>query len=421
LPSAIILWSCQDPGRMDPPPPFDEAHGARTAPADALGAALRGSREQTLATFAAYKQALRGTRLRVPYSPDLNPPTWELGHVGWFQEWWIARFPERHRGAAADPEAPRAPPHRAGVDAWFDSSRVPHATRWQLPLPSADAIRDDLAFGLQQSLQLLRDASRDDDALYFFRLCLFHEDMHHEAAVYMAQHLGIPLQGWAPRACAGAGAGELAVDGGTHRLGGVSAGFAFDNELAGHDVEVPAFRVDAAPVRWDRYLQFVEAGGYHRREHWSGDGWAWLQAASLSAPRYLRRHGGGWQRHTFGRWLDLRPEAPAMNLSCFEAEAFCAWAGRRLPSEAEWERATRQLGPAFQWGDVWEWTASAFAPYPGFVAHPYRDYSVPWFGSRRVLRGGSFATHRRMKHPRYRNFFVPERNDIFAGFRTCAC
>ncbi|HEU5296173.1 MAG TPA: selenoneine synthase SenA [Burkholderiaceae bacterium] len=401
------------------PHPFDDAPAARAAPAAALATALRDSREQTLATFAVYEHALREAKLQVPYSPELNPPLWELGHVGWFQEWWLARNPELGRGPAANPDVARPPPHRAGADAWFDSGRVEHTSRWRLPLPVADAIRDDLAFGLQQSLQLLRDGPpASDDALYFFRLALFHEDMHHEAAVYMAQHLGIALPGWSPHAPVVRG--EIAVEAGTHRLGGASTGFAFDNELAGHDVKVPAFRIDAAPVTWARYLQFVEAGGYGRREHWSDDGWAWLRDASLSAPRYLRAVGMRWQRHVFGRWLDVEPGLPAMNLSCFEAEAFCAWAGRRLPSEAEWERAALHAGAALQWGDVWEWTASAFAPYPGFVAHPYRDYSQPWFGSRRVLRGGSFATHARMKHERYRNFFVPARNDIFAGFRTCA-
>jgi gamma-glutamyl hercynylcysteine S-oxide synthase len=402
--------------RMDSHDPA-APQGARTADAASLAAALRDSRDQTLATFAVYEQALRGAQWRVPYSPELNPPLWELGHVGWFQEWWIARNPERARGVAADPNVPRPPPHRAGADAWFDSSRVAHTDRWHLPLPSADALRDDLGVGLQKSLELLHAGPNDgDDALYFFRLCLLHEDMHHEAAVYMAQHLGVPLQGWSPRMHAAAG--EIAIDAGTHRLGFAARGFAFDNELPARDIELPAFRIDEAPVTWERYLPFVEAGGYRQRQHWSDSGWAWLQAASLTTPRYLRAAGGGWQRHAFGRWADLPPEQPAMNLSCHEAEAFCAWAGRRLPSEAEWERAA-QLA-ALRWGDVWEWTATAFEPYPGFVAHPYRDYSQPWFGSRRVLRGGSFATHPRLKHTRYRNFFLPERNDIFAGFRTCA-
>jgi gamma-glutamyl hercynylcysteine S-oxide synthase len=400
-------------------PLWIEADRARAAPAPALAAALRDSREHTLATFAAYEQALRESRMQVPYSPELNPPLWELGHIGWFQEWWIARNPERLRGAAANPDVMRAPPHRAGVDAWFDSSRVAHTDRWRLPIPPAEALRDDLAFGLQQSLELLgAGPQRDDDALYFFRLCLFHEDMHHEAAVYMAQHLGVPLPGWGARRVASHG--EIAIDAGTHRLGFASAGFAFDNELAAHEVDVPAFRIDAAPVTWARYLEFVDAGGYRQRAHWSDDGWAWLQSSLRSAPRYLRASGGAWQRQQFGQWVDVDPALPAMNLSCHEAEAFCAWAGRRLPSEAEWERAALHAGAALQWGDVWEWTASAFEPYAGFVAHPYRDYSQPWFGSRRVLRGGSFATHARMKHPRYRNFFMPVRNDIFAGLRTCA-
>lgn len=397
----------------------DDAGHARSAHASALAALLRDSRDQTLATFAATEQALRDTQLQVPYSPELNPPRWELGRIGWFQEWWIARNPQRLQGAAANPDVERTPPHRAGVDAWFDSSRVAHTERWRLPIPSADALRDDLAFGLQQSLELLRGGpQQDDDALYFFRLCLFHEDMHHEAAVYMAQHLGIPLPDWAARPVATAG--EIEIGSGMHRLGFASPGFAFDNELAAHDVDLPAFRIDVAPVTWARYLAFIEAGGYRQREHWSDAGWAWLQQAPRSAPRYLRAAGSGWQRHEFGRWVDVDPALPAMNVSCHEAEAFCAWAGRRLPSEGEWERAAQHAGAALHWGEVWEWTASRFEPYAGFVAHPYRDYSAPWFGSRRVLRGGSFATQPRLKHPRYRNFFVPERNDIFAGFRTCA-
>lgn len=394
----------------------------RTADAAELGAALADTRRATLATFAAFEQAL-GPRLELPYSAELNPPRWELGHVGWFQDGWLARFPahERARGAAADPLAPRRPPRGfPQADAWFDSSRVAHTDRWGLPLPSADALREDLARGLAETLALLRETPQDDAALYFFRLVLFHEDMHHEAAVYMAQQLGIPLDGFAPHAQPPAG--EIEIPGGTHTLGRSSAGFVFDNEVGPHEIELAPFRIDAVPVDWQRYLAFVGAGGYTRREFWSEAGWAWREALGLDAPRYLRRtgaqHSTRWQRQAFGRWFDVDPDLPAMNLAAHEAEAWCAWAGRRLPTEAEWDRAADT--PGFEWGAVWEWTASPFAPFPGFVAHPYRDYSVPWFGSRRVLRGASFATAARMRHPRYRNFFAPGRNDIFAGLRSCA-
>ena len=150
------------------------------------------------------------------------------------------------------------------------------------------------------------------------------------------------------------------------------------------------------------------------------DSWAARSARVAAAPRYLRRSGKAWQQWRHGRWTDLDPALPACHLTQHEALAWCAWAGRRLPTEAEWEAAALQRPEAFRWGDVWEWTASAFAPYPGFTPHPYRDYSAPWFDGRPVLRGASFATQPRLRWPRYRNYFPPERNDIFAGLRSCA-
>jgi ergothioneine biosynthesis protein EgtB len=303
------------------------------------------------------------------------------------------------------------------ADSLYDSSAVAHATRWALPLPDARATRDYLAAGLAATLAHLDSAAANDDSLYFYRLGLFHEDMHNEAAIYMANNLGFAVPDARPaHACIG---GSMALAGGTHHLGWHGDGFAFDNELAGRTVAIEPFEIDATPVSNARLAEFVEAGGYRRPEFWSAAGRQWLAESGAVAPRFWRHAGDRWMVCRFGAWIDLETYGPACNLTCHEAEAWCAWAGRRLPTEEEWEYcATTQA--AMQWGDVWEWTASAFEPYPGFMPHPYRDYSAPWFGSRRVLRGASTATHPRMRHPRYRNFFPPERNDIFAGFRSCA-
>ena len=393
--------------------------GIRQAGAATLAEALQASRLDTLAAFDRALTAAAGT---VPQRPDLNPPLWELGHIGWFQAWWLGRNPARAQGWRADPELARPP---SAGDGLYDSSRVPHDSRWQLPLPDAAAARQALAQQLEQTLALLCDTPAGDDALYFYRLALLHEDMHHEAALYMAQSLGWPVDDprWQPQPLATANP-ALNIQAASLRAGDPGPGFAFDNEWGAHTVPLPAFQIDSRVQRWADYLPFVEAGGYQDARWWSDDGRAWLaqQAAAEGQPlpRYLRRAGAcGWQQQRGGRWVALDPALPACHLSCYEAEAWCAWAGRRLPTEAEWQHVATQQADDFHWGAVWEWTASTFLPYPGFVAHPYRDYSAPWFGSRRVLRGASFGTQPRLHHPHYRNFFTLERNDIFAGFRSC--
>jgi len=399
--------------------PQQAGSAVRRADAAALAQALQASRQDTLATFAVCEHGLAA--LAVPQRESLNPPLWELGHIGWFQEFWIARNPQRAAGVDADPTAARRDGVRARADALYDSSRVPHASRWSLPLPGADATRADLAGQLDTTLRLLRDADGDDASLYFFRLALLHEDMHHEAALYMAQNLGLAIHDprWQPARLSDA-RGELAFDAGSWSLGGGGAGFAFDNELAAHAVDLPATRIDSRVLSWAEFLPFVEAGGYVQPRWWSEAGRAWVTSERPAAPRYLRGAAGGWQQQRHGQWIALDPLHAACHLTAFEAEAWCRWAGRRLPTEAEWERAAMSRPRDFEWGQVWEWTASAFEPYPGFAPHPYRDYSAPWFGSRRVLRGASFMTQPRLRHPRYRNFFQPERNDVPAGFRTCA-
>jgi len=405
---------------MNPAPAPHPESGGRQLGRAALAAALPSSRADTLATFALYERAL--PQLAVPQRDELNPPLWELGHIGWFQERWLARNPQRRLGTAADPGVARLPGVRPGADALYDSSTVPHDSRWALPLPDARATRADLAAQLELTLALLADVPReDDDALYFFRLALFHEDMHHEAAVYMSQMLGLPLTDprWQP-APLPPPAGDLAMEGGPFQLGQAGAGFAFDNELGAHEVMLAPFHIGRQALRWAEFLPFVESGGYAQARWWTAAGRAWLAQTQATAPHCLRLGTAGWQQWRHGGWTALDPALPACHLTQHEALAWCAWAGRRLPNEAEWEAAALQCPQDFRWGDVWEWTASAFAPYPGFTPHPYRDYSAPWFDGRPVLRGASFATQPRMRWPRYRNYFPAARNDIFAGLRSCA-
>ena len=386
---------------------------------------MRCGRAQLLALFDGFERALGRDGLRIAFDPVLNLPLWELGHIGWFEEYWLARHPDRRRGIACDPGVGREVSVLAGADGFYDSSNVPHAQRWLLYLPSVEATRDYLAQVRESTLALLRQSAGSDDELYFFRLALMHEDMHREAWHFMAQHLGIDLgpamTGRAPQPAHTRG--EWAVPGGTYQLGVDGGGFAFDNELGAHAVDVAPFSIDRAPVSWRRFLPFIESGGYGSERLWTAPGWAWRARQGLEHPRHLRHTDGGWQQQRFGAWVALDPDTPALHLSAHEAQAWCRWSGRRLPSEAEWESAALQArgqGEPFEWGEVWEWTASPFRPYAGFASHPYRDYSQPWFDGRPVLRGGSFATTPHLKHPRYRNFFTADRQDVFAGFRSCA-
>lgn len=403
--------------------PIDDPVLIRSADAGLLARALTDAREHSLRLFAAVRAAL-GDKLELPYAETINPPLWELGHVGWFEEFWISRNPERLRGAAARLEAPRAASLLPGGDALYDSSQVAHATRWQLDLPDAPRSLAYLARVRDRTLTLLQASAGDDAALYFFRLALLHEAMHLEAGVMIAQSqaldVGAALRARSPSASPASG--ELEVPATAVAVGKNDRGFAFDNELGAHEVDVPAFIIDRAPITWTAYLPFIEAGGYDDQKLWTKAGWAWRQRELPDGlPRYVTRgDDDALRRSQFGRWVELDPNQPAVNLSQHEAQAWCTWAGRRLPTEHEWTLAADHAGADLAWGEVWEWTASPFAPWPGFTAHPYRDYSQPWFDGRPVLKGGSFASPPRIKHPRYRNFFAAGRNDVFAGFRSCA-
>jgi iron(II)-dependent oxidoreductase len=411
------------------------------------------ARRRTLA----FAEGLAPDSLLGPRSPIVNPPLWELGHVAWFQE----RFALRHGGAWR--------PIRADGDALYDSAAIPHDVRWDLPLPTLDETTAYLGAVRDAVLERLADPSQDLDLVV---LSVLHEDMHAEAMAFTRQTLAGPRPplGGPGRAGRGEGplAGDVAVPGGRFVLGSTpEEPMILDNERWAHAVDLAPFAIARAPVTQREYRAFVEDDGYARSELWTAEGWRWREAARAEHPVYWRRDGAEWLRRDFDAWVPLEPDRPVVNVSGHEADAWCRWAGRRLPTEAEWEAAASLAPPRaerpgpkrrFPWGDapatadranldfrtleavdvadltggdaasgcrqllgnVWEWTASAFLPYPGFVPGAYREYSEPWFGTHRVVRGGSFATTSRVARCAFRNFYTPDRRDPWIGFRSCA-
>jgi gamma-glutamyl hercynylcysteine S-oxide synthase len=364
---------------------------------------VRDARERTLDLV----QHLSDEQLLGPRLAIVNPLRWELGHLGWFQEHWVLRHALGH------------PPLLPNGDALYDSAKVHHDTRWDLPLPSRAETIDYLAEVQARVLRHLEEGALDD-RLYFVRLAVFHEDMHDEAFLYTHQTHGWP----APfevkmEPIASPGSEDLEILGGTYELGAREGEhvFVFDNEKWAHPVEVATFRIARAPVTQLEVAEFVHDGGYDRRELWTEEGWRWKNEVGATMPVHWRARGDHFDRRVFDRWLPLEPHLPALHVCAYEAEAWCAWKGRRLPTEAEWEIAAERLPFTRR---VWEWTASRFGPYPGFVADPYREYSEPWFDTHRVLRGGCFVTQPRLLRKTWRNFYPPDRRDVWAGFRTCA-
>jgi len=409
-----------------------------------LAEALKESRARTLALI----DDLDPAQLIGPTLAIVNPPLWEIGHIAWFHEHFVLR--------PLDPK----PLAIEGADALYDSSNVAHATRWSLPLPTLARTKEYLADVLARELDRLAGEMAADADATLYQLALFHEDMHGEALLYMRQTLGYR----APRLVvdeveeAGPLPGDVEVGGGPFLLGAErSAPFLFDNEKWAHRREVHPFRIARAPVTNAEFAAFIADGGYAKPRYWDEEGWAWRKAARAEHPVYWRDQGQyRFEERRFDRWEALRPHRPVIHVNWHEATAWCRWAGRRLPTELEWEAAAsgpdkrrlpwgeelvpaaldaRSLGPvdvaAYPQGDspwgcrqmignVWEWTASPFTPYPGFSPDTYRDYSEPWFGTHKVLRGGAWATRSRLITTTYRNFFTPARRDVLAGFRTLA-
>ena len=335
---------------------------------ETIAARLRKAREHTRRLT----DDLRGERELGPQLAIVNPPRWEVGHVGWFQEYWCLRD-------ASEEQASILP----NADALYNSATVPHATRWGLPLPTfADTIayRDEV-------LERVLSSGADP---YFLELALRHELMHAEAFHYTRQTLGYPAPEVAERRAPLTGDGDMECPGGVFRLGAVrDNGFAFDNEKWSHPVVLQPFRISRRPVTYGEYRRFKE-------------------------PLYCK---DGMVRR-FDKWMPIPDDEPVRHVSWNDAMAYCDFAGRRLPTEAEWEFAALAGLPNI--GHVWEWAASTFLPYPGFLRDPYKEYSEPWFGTHKVLRGSSFASPPGFAHGRFRNFYTPDRADMFVGLRTCA-
>ncbi|MGH9108966.1 MAG: selenoneine synthase SenA [Acidimicrobiales bacterium] len=405
---------------------------------------------------------LSDEQLRGPLLPTINPLLWELGHVTWFQESFVLR-----RALGEQPIIGHG-------DAIWDSAAIPHDTRWQLRLPSVAETRTYVDEVTTRVLDRLSQPRATAQLAHIARYAVHHHDMHTEALTYTRQTLGYPppeLPGidLQPAGREGPLPGDVTVPGGQFAVGADRGeAFVHDNEKWVHPVELAPFAIARAPVTQAEYAAFVEDGGYRRPELWGEEGSAWRAGAAAEGPAYWRMGPRGFQRRQFDTWLPLEPHRPVSHVCWHEAVAYCRWAGRRLPTEAEWEAAaigrpdgSGRLAPArrrFPWGDdpiaahranldwrhqgttdvaaypagdspvgcrqmignVWEWTSSTFLPYPNFEQDAYRDNSWPWFGSRKVLRGGAWATRSRLVRSTLRNYFTPDRRDVFAGFRTVA-
>jgi iron(II)-dependent oxidoreductase len=408
-------------------------------------AALEESRRRTLGLLAPVPE--RAQRGQV--SELMSPLCWDLAHIGHYEELWLVR------------ELTGAPPTVELYDDVYDAFKHPRRDRPSLPILDPVAARAFDADVRRRALDLLVCTSFDgDDPLradgFVYGMVVQHEHQHDEtllATIQLMDDYAHPDADGPDPAASSTVARRLPDDvlipAGTFTMGTDTAPWAYDNERPAHPVTVGAFRIDTTPVTNEAYLAFVEGGGYDDPAHWTEAGWQWRSEAGLEAPQFWSRADDGkWTRRRFGRDEAIPPVEPVQHVCWYEADAYARWSGARLPTEREWEYAAlgasvatanlwregghrwspapvgSRAGNLSQWGvdgmlgDVWEWTASDFEPYPGFRAFPYREYSEVFFGSDyKVLRGGSWATHPHAVRTTFRNWDLPIRRQIFAGFR----
>jgi len=420
---------------------------------------LEHARQQTLAVL----DPLDDDELERQVSPLMSPLCWDLAHVAHYEELWLLR-------ALVD-----APPTDPRFDDLYDAFRHPRRERASLDILTPCAARHFASDVRGRVLDLLDRIPLDDQPLlrdaFVYGMVIQHEHQHRETMLATIELMdrpypGQPVPGPAvtPAAAGRTDLGEVRLPGGSVLLGTDREPWAYDNERPAHPVELAPFRLDVTPVTNDAYRAFIEAGGYEDERLWSEAGWAWRTEAGLEHPQGWQREGdGAWSVQRFGHRLDLAPDEAVQHVCAHEADAYARWAGRRLPTEAEWEFAASWAPDAgatrrYPWGDddptsehanlggarrgpspvrshpagaspagalgligdVWEWTATPFTGYPGFRSFPYREYSEVFFGDEyRVLRGGSWATDPSACRATFRNWDFPIRRQIFCGFR-CA-
>ena len=422
-----------------------------------IAAVLETARRRTLGLT----DCLDEDGLKAQHSPLMSPLVWDLAHIGNQEELWLVR--DAGGRAAIRPD----------LDPLYDAFQHPRADRPALPLLAPEPARAYLRQVREQALEVLDDAALDPDGPplladgFVFGMIAQHEQQHDETMLATHQLRQGPAVLHAPApppapADAAALPAEVLVPAGPFTMGTSTDPWALDNERPAHTVELPAYWLDTAPVTNAAYQEFIADGGYTDPRWWTPAGLRHREQAGLTAPLFWQRDGDGWLRRRFGRTEPVPGDEPVVHVCWYEADAYARWAGRRLPTEAEWEKAAR-LDPAtgrsrrYPWGDddptadhanlgqrhlqpapagsyprgsapsgarqligdVWEWTSSDFEPYPGFTAFPYKEYSEVFFGpDYKVLRGGSFAVDPVACRGTFRNWDYPIRRQIFSGFRT---